>query len=117
MLVMWMGGNLGLMGSVVVSEDTLTFSDIRIGVTHANRITQFRADHLVEVEIRGVPEKGSATEQPVLVIRGQTRDRFPNLAYMCVLAKAALDGCEIVVNGHADVRSRCMNWRTGSEVR
>jgi hypothetical protein len=117
MLVVGMGYDLRVMTSVVVAEDLATLADIRVSIVHTNRISQFRADNLVKIKIGVIPKESPAADQPVVIIRRETSNRLCDPADLAILTQAALKGCEVVVNGHAAIDSRCMNWRIGSEVK
>jgi hypothetical protein len=85
MLVMGVGYDLRVVRSVVVAEDPASLADIRVGIAHSNRISQFCADNLVKVKIRVVPEESPAADQSVVIIRSQTGNRLCDPADLVIL--------------------------------
>lgn len=107
-----------MVGSVVVAKDAFPRAEVPIRVMHADRIAQLSADDLINVEGRTIPEIDSTTHKPVVVIRGKARDGFLDLTNADILPQAAFDGGKVVVNRQAPAGSeRCINWRTGKEVK
>jgi len=109
MLVVRMGHDLGVMGSVVVTKHTLPSANVGIGVMHTNRIPQLSADNFIEVEVRIVPENDPAPDESIVIIRCQACDRFLDFADLDVLSQAAFNGCKTVVNDHAGTGFLCIN--------
>ena len=112
-----MGSDLGMVGSVVVPIDTPPFANVCIRVVDPDWIPKLSADDLIDVQIGAIPEVHAASEQPIVVIRYCIGDWLFDGADPDILPQAAVDGREVVVDDHAGAGSRCMNWRTGSDVR
>jgi hypothetical protein len=51
MLVVRIGGNVGVVRSVVVTEDAPSLTNIGVGIVYTYRISQFSAYRLVKVKI------------------------------------------------------------------
>ena len=109
MLVMGMRYDFGMVRGIVVAEDALLLADVGIRLMHADGISQFGANNLVDVEKGTVPEGNTASEQSIGIVGGQTRDRLLYRANMDVLPKATLHGFKIVVNDQAGTGSPFMN--------
>ena len=117
MLVVRMGDDLGVMGSVIVAKHALSFPNVGIGVMHADRMSEFSANNFIEVEVGIVPEDDPASDESIVVVRCKAGDWLLDFANVDVLAQATFDSRKIVVDNHAGIGFFCINWRTGSEVK
>lgn len=108
-LVMGVCYDLAMVRRIIIPEDNPPMANISVGIMNPNRIPELSADNLVDIQVRTIPEHSAAVNQPVVVIRGQTGDRFSNCAGLNILSQAALHSGEVIVNRHAGTGSFCMN--------
>jgi hypothetical protein len=55
------GCDFRVVRSVIVPEYATVLTDIGVGIMHTHRVSQFRADSFVDVQIGTIPEKYPAT--------------------------------------------------------
>ena len=106
-----------MMRGVVVTKDPLAPLKKRVGVVDAHRVAKFGADDLVEIQERVIPEERTASNDTVVIVRGQESEWLLQVTYQRILAQSPFQRCEVIVDLHAAASSRCMNWRTGSDVK
>jgi hypothetical protein len=90
---------------------------IGVGVVYPNWIGQLGAHGFLEVKIGVVPKEDTTADEPVMAICSQSRVWLHNLRDVGALGQTAFDGCEMVIDDHAEIGSCFMNWRTGSDVK
>ena len=80
-------GDVRMVRCVIVSKDPLFPLKIRVRIVDAHRVTQLSADDFIEVQERVVPEKSTASNDAVVVVRGQEGEWLLQVAYQRVLAQ------------------------------
>jgi hypothetical protein len=65
-----------VMRRVVITKHALSSAQVCIGIADAHRITQFGADHLIEIKKRAIPKENAGADEPIEVVRGQARERL-----------------------------------------
>jgi hypothetical protein len=59
---------LGMMWRIIITKNTLSFAQVSLGVADSDRITQFSAYYLVDIQVRFIPKMDSAAEQSIVIV-------------------------------------------------
>jgi len=86
--------------SVVIAEDVLVAFGIGVGVAENLWKALRCADNFFDGQSRAIPEKDTAFEQAVMVVKGFAEHRAFQKSDFTVLPDAALEAIKIVVDLH-----------------
>jgi hypothetical protein len=83
--------NLRVVRGTIVAKDALTCPEIGIGVTDADGIAQLGRDDFLQIEEGFIPEEDPASDETVMIVRGQAGERLLRVADQGVPDEAALE--------------------------